>query len=721
MALEVDRSFPELLSHMEPKSCRWKTRIPVSTSGSHPGISREGLAYGLPAKCPERDRGGQKKTVTMAPRSRYLTEKSQYVVRKPLFADNSHISILKKPPLLEHSEQEVEPEQGCSNLDRHWDMQCLSTLPAEETPDSYDACPASSLSTSAEDLSVPLSTLDLRSWSPHEDTSMVAGFQANLPRRRCLSSPPLDVHSLKVEMSPKWKSTQRSSSLEHYSSSSHFSRRNRAEHGLVQPRDTSLNPRSSLADNKSHPLPLHKMSPFQANYWACAIPRSQLSSQDRKSPNWDPDKEYETLLDYTYPLRPNHLPALDSTGTRSLLRTNPVLLDSGIGLDRFCSSSNLSCSDQPLGEKRRGLRATEQVSPAPKEHLHSKHYGYRPFGSSDSSVDQIGLSSESLLETDSKRAHRWTHGWKQGIFASGDPARHFIPTSHVLPARRMVWDSDEEFYALPGQLQELQVLSQHLQALSEQVCKSYDNSCESLEKETSSERTSATLVENKPEEEGPGEEGEGPIFGSSCGQERSAEVEGLEASLRRLGKEVNRCSLRKVASCMQHLSGMSLGGVSLSEVQGSMPTSHEDFEAKESLMQHIQEFCSNLEKLIIWLYSVVEKMERLTPPAVEIESVKSSLADYQSFQRELCSQQPLTAAVLHKGGILLRSMDSTSPVLKETLRQIEQQSRALETHAEHLFSSILLAMDSLTEPSSSETEVQVTGLSTQESWLTEQD
>ncbi|KAJ8360300.1 hypothetical protein SKAU_G00168250 [Synaphobranchus kaupii] len=707
MALGVDRSFPELLSHMEPKSCsRWKTQIPVSTCGSHTSISREGLAQGLPAKSPEKDKVGQKKTVTMAPRSRYLTGKSQYVVRKPLFATGGHISILKKPPLQEHSEQEVEPEQGCSKLDRHSDMERMSCLLAEETPDSCDTCPAnaSSLSTSGEDLSMPMSTLDLRSWSPHEDTCMVAGFQANM------LSPPIDVHS------PKWDSTQKSFSLEPYSSSSHFSKRNRVEDSLVQSGDTSLNPRSSLADNKSHPLALHKMSPCQANYWACTIPSCLLPSPDRKSPSWDPDKEYETLLDYTYPLRPNHLPAaLDSTDTRSLLRTNPLLLDSGIELDRFCSSSNLSYSDQHLGERKWGLRATEQLSPTPNGHSHSKHYDCRLFGSWYSSVDQIGLSLESLLETDGKKAHCWTHRQKQGIFASGD----FIPTSHVLPARRMVLESDEDYHTLPGQLQELQVLSQHLQALSAQVCKSDDNIWESLEKEISSVRKSTTLVENNSVKKGPVEEGGQPASGRPCSQEHSGEVEGLEASLQKLGREVNRCSLREVQSCMGHLSGTSMGGASLSEVQSRMPTSHEDFEPKESLMQHIQEFCSNLEQLIIWLYKVVEKMERLTPPTAEIESVKSSLADYQTFQREVSTQQPLTAAVLHKGGILLSSMDSTAPVLKETLRQIEKQSRALETHAEHLFSSILSAMDSLTEPSSSETEVQVIGPSTED--LTEHD
>lgn len=42
-----------------------------------------------------------------------------------------------------------------------------------------------------------------------------------------------------------------------------------------------------------------------------------------------------------------------------------------------------------------------------------------------------------------------------------------------------------------------------------------------------------------------------------------------------------------------------------------------------------QVFCSHLEQLIQQLYTVSEKMERLAAPTVDIDSVKSSLADYQ--------------------------------------------------------------------------------------------
>ncbi|KAJ8248051.1 hypothetical protein GJAV_G00237680 [Gymnothorax javanicus] len=694
MALGVDGSFSKLHSRIEPKNrWRWKTRIPESTPGFHPETSREGLSQG-----PEMDKGGQKKMVTMAPRSRYLTGKSHYVMRKPLLATSSHNSILKKPAL---QEQEVEPEQGCNNLDVKLVMERMPSPLAEGTLDSGDACldNASSLSSSGDDLSMPLTAQDLRSWSPHEDTRVVAGFHSSALSRRCVSSPSLDV------LSPRWNSTQKSSSLEQdSSSSSHFSRGNRVEQRLRQSGDTSSNP------GTSHALARHEKSPHRANYWACSIPSYMLPSPNRKSPSWDPDKEYESLLDYTYPLRPSHLPAPDSTDTRQLQRTNPSLLDSGIGLDRFCSSSNLSYPDQPLGERRRGPRAVNQVSTAPRELLHSKNCGRRLFGSWHSSVDQMGLSEESLLETDSKQANAARLRQKHGIFASCSSAQHFIPTSKVLPARRMVWDNDEEYHALPERLQELQVLSGHLKALTKQVYKSRTSSCESVEKEALSERTSAMLGERKSGEEVPDEDGEG------C----SVELEGLEASLQNLSDELQRCSLQEMESCVGHLSGVrgvSLVGRSQSQLQCGMETNQVDFETKESLMQHIKEFCSNLEQLIVWLYKIVEKTERLTPPSVEIESVKSSLADYQSFQRELNSQQPLTAAVLQKGGILLRCLDTTSPVLKDTLKQIEKQSRALEVHAEHLFSSILSAMDSLTEPSSSETE----GQELKESCLVEQD
>lgn len=44
---------------------------------------------------------------------------------------------------------------------------------------------------------------------------------------------------------------------------------------------------------------------------------------------------------------------------------------------------------------------------------------------------------------------------------------------------------------------------------------------------------------------------------------------------------------------------------------------------------YCQLFCSNLQKLTQWLHKVVQKMDVLSPPSVDIESVKTSLADYK--------------------------------------------------------------------------------------------
>ncbi|EAW99927.1 centrosomal protein 68 [Homo sapiens] len=74
---------------------------------------------------------------------------------------------------------------------------------------------------------------------------------------------------------------------------------------------------------------------FQAEYWACVLPDSLPPSPDRHSPLWNPNKEYEDLLDYTYPLRPGpQLPKhLDSR-----VPADPVLQDSGVDLDSFSVS-----------------------------------------------------------------------------------------------------------------------------------------------------------------------------------------------------------------------------------------------------------------------------------------------------------------------------------------------------------------------------------------------
>lgn len=74
---------------------------------------------------------------------------------------------------------------------------------------------------------------------------------------------------------------------------------------------------------------------FQAEYWACVLPNSLPPSPNRHSPLWNPNKEYEDLLDYTYPLRPG--PQLPKEPEGRVL-ADLVMQDSGVDLDSFSAS-----------------------------------------------------------------------------------------------------------------------------------------------------------------------------------------------------------------------------------------------------------------------------------------------------------------------------------------------------------------------------------------------
>ncbi|KFQ64174.1 Centrosomal protein of 68 kDa, partial [Pelecanus crispus] len=84
-----------------------------------------------------------------------------------------------------------------------------------------------------------------------------------------------------------------------------------------------------LLEDRSTVERIRGMSSYQADYWACAIPDSLPPSPDRRSPHWNPNKEYEDLLDYAYPLKPRY---------KLGKMPEPFLHDSGIGLDSFSVS-----------------------------------------------------------------------------------------------------------------------------------------------------------------------------------------------------------------------------------------------------------------------------------------------------------------------------------------------------------------------------------------------
>uniref|UniRef100_A0A8C2KLG2 Centrosomal protein 68 n=1 Tax=Cyprinus carpio TaxID=7962 RepID=A0A8C2KLG2_CYPCA len=688
MALGVDKALSDTSSQMENTSYgRWKTRIPeVIRSGqtrplSHRAVERTRPTNVQEAKDSYKERSGSKKTVTMAPVSRYMPDKSLYIMRKPLLSTQWQVPILKNSSTHEDSERLSYKADSPKEKDKSLSKQSFRRIP-EDSP-FYKSSPP----LSREDLDTSMSVSDLRLWSCEEDPI----FNSSAAKRS-LSSPPSASLSLTAPPVPKWTSTPKSTS---YSSNhtSHFTRKVQTRPGemMDRGRDSLLNT-GSYSKNRQHGF--KHMSPYQANYWACAIPNSMPPSPNRKSPSWDPEKEYQELLDYTYPLSPNMAGTLGSSEADLLLRTDPLLQDSGIELDH---SSTLSCLDLSYTGTRQ-----ERCSPGTAQRStefcalnksHSKSLDGIMSSSLYSSLDQAGLSVESL-DCDGKPGG---HYRKFGIFSTFRPVPTFISSTHILPRPDSLDELDEEFLRLPERLQELQMLSQQLRDISDQMSQPVITSWESLESEITSVRSpTAQVGKQEPLVEEGGDEAKGGSV-SLTHEDHLEKAKEPGSTIQMISQDMNRRNLREVEAVMDQLSRLSM-----SELQRTIQTDQNENETKESLMQHIQAFCSNLKKLIQWLHKVVEKVEVLSPPMVDLESVKASLADYKSFQEDVQAHKPLTEDVLQTGEMLLHCMNLASPFLKDTLVLIERQSHTLETHSEYLFSSILSAMDCLTDPGSEE-------------------
>ncbi|XP_051946576.1 centrosomal protein of 68 kDa [Xyrauchen texanus] len=697
MALRLDKAFSDTSSQMENKShVRWKTRIPEfirnghSRPFSHGSSELSRPAHVQEAKDSEKEQIGCKKTVTMAPVSRFMTDRSLYTMRKPLISSQSQMPILKNPSTHEDSKREAQMSYKSDSSKKN-----EKSLPKQSSRDITDVSLSYTFSPplSKEDLDTSMSISDLWPWSHDEEP--IFNTSAN---KRCLSSPPLASMSLTAPPVPKWISTPRNTSH----SSNHTSRFTRKVNTKAGEMEKG---RDSLVNTESSQYLCKHISPYQANYWACAIPNSMPPSPNRKSPNWDPEKEYQALLDYTYPLRPNIANKWSSLESVSLLRTDPLVQDSGIELDHFCRSSTLSCLDLSQGGTEHGRyspasgqRSTEFRSVNLKKPSHYKSSDGILSSSLYSSLDQAGLSVENL-DCDWKKG---IHYRKFGIFSAFRSAPTFISSTHILPRPDSQGQWDEEFLRLPEQLQELQVLTQQLRDIHAQMSQPVTTSWESLESEITSVRSPTVVGKQKPvvdqrSEEGNEVERESVSESPLQSEDHLEKAKELDARIKMISRGMNRSSLREMEAIMDQLSGMSM-----SEIERTVQTDQDEEETNESLMQHIQAFCSNLDELIHWLYKVVEKVEVLSPPMVDLESVKASLAKYKIFQEEVQAHKPLTADVLQTGEMLLHCMNSASPFLKETMVMIERQSRTLETHSEYLLSSVLSAMDCLTDPRTQE-------------------
>ncbi|XP_020776971.2 centrosomal protein of 68 kDa [Boleophthalmus pectinirostris] len=472
------------------------------------------------------------KNVSIAPPSRLLAE-CHYKVRRPLFTTQQHISILKTTTGADSKEQ--------SNTDPS--PAGMRPLHSPQTRRREDQ---------------PLLHKEL---FPSGSRSRMSPLTSNRPSHLRPHNSVLQVHRMSTPVRPPLSSP------------------------VLHPRYTPLSSHRRAQTEQT------TSTPYQAEYWACAIPKDPPPTPLGR----DPHQDYEGLLDYTYPLR-------------SAQVGDWTLQDSGIEVDHL--STSLSELNLSFG----GMESKDPVSIGP------------------SSPDLLGSLFPATPSSPADRPE-WSKQ-KNTMVSSISSALITLPWEKGL-------QEEEEFRPLPEKIELLQQLSRQVIEAAAILHPAHWDSAQ-----------------------------------THCPPIAQDSRDTAQAHLR--------------TEDLHHLWTEDL----VDSLRG--PEQH------SSLMEHISVFCRHLEQLVRWLYTASQKIERLAPPTVDIHSVKSSLAQYKNFQQDVNSHMPLTSSVLQTGRLLLSCIHSTSPVLRETLLLIESQSRLLERHTENFFSSILSAMDSLTQPHTDE-------------------
>ncbi|NXP11268.1 CEP68 protein, partial [Thinocorus orbignyianus] len=434
------------------------------------------------------------------------------------------------------------------------------------------------------------------------------------------------------------------------------------------------------------------MSSYQADYWACAIPDSLPPSPDRHSPHWDPNKEYEDLLDYAYPLKPRY--KLGKV-------LEPFLHDSGIGLDSFSASPEGTSRSTSIysrggqaggsGEDRRGkfvASAARSSTPGPgKRGCSGAGSSYEPlhFTKSTSSHPSRGFAKDVMTESAGLGSPGQPAGGGRSWCTRGSPfpnhkgqaesMSRFLPTTRVLPLRKE-WEEDEEFLPLPPRLQELERLAHFLSDLSLTI------------------RTPGHDHRNLPCHG----EGRQPLsstlapLGEAGGRDKRGNVEDYPGLLHPSSSQ--RPGWENTGWCSQiprdPLRGLHLpsgledtsDGLYLNELRGKGHPKKS--QQSESLVQCIKMFCCQLEELIRWLYTIADTTSGWVPPSQDAQSLKASLRRCLEFRKDVANHRSLTESVLERGEALLDCMASNSPALKDTLGLIAKQSAEMESHAERL-------------------------------------
>ncbi|XP_062972060.1 centrosomal protein of 68 kDa [Elgaria multicarinata webbii] len=471
-------------------------------------------------------------------------------------------------------------------------------------------------------------------------------------------------------------------------------------HNLPDPEETPM-----LGRHKPVPMDcsspvgqIRKMTSFQADYWACAIPDSLPPSPDRQSPHWNPNKEYEDLLDYTYPLRPKYK-----------LAKNPkdsTVHDSGVDLDSFSISPESTLKSVSVQDQERPavqIQSPQKFSTSLLKNLECSapvsHYRLSPIGKvsfvdAGPSSGRIGISREmahglSPLCTSPGPSNSasidkrdWNMRGHDGLRKRGAASSNFIRSTQVLPLQTAC-SSDEEYLSLPPRLKELETLAQQLTDLSLTIRKP---------EHSHAHGDLPCISVNGQQLEGNGGGGDESQWKLHCGSCHTCSFQEYsdEGLLSNQGCRDQESMLGETA-CPGFLEARCLDFLG----RGSQHVEPEKNCYRDSLAQRIKIFCCQLEELICWLHKVAEVTDNWIPPKPDIESVKASLQNYLEFKKDLAGHQTLSEGVLQDGERLLQCMASNSPVLQDTLGWIAKQSIELEAHAARLYESVLAAMDTL--------------------------
>ncbi|XP_013370128.1 PREDICTED: centrosomal protein of 68 kDa [Chinchilla lanigera] len=459
---------------------------------------------------------------------------------------------------------------------------------------------------------------------------------------------------------------------------------------------------------------------FQTEYWACVLPDSLPPSPDRHSPLWNPNKEYEDLLDYTYPLRPGPRPPkqLDSRTV-----AEPVLQDSGVDLDSFsvsptstlkspinvasncplaeaptlpfCGPREPSLKQWPSGVPQKQGIPWSQLSSTPK----APGRGDAPWKGGETALrgtkdwlpvgKQLKLGFPQVRTRDrewfSPRPEREKRA-SQGVLRPAGVESGWKSEDEV--------ESDDEYLALPTRLTQVSSLVSYLGTMPTLVTLPTGAAEGQSSSEVSDSNGPASLPSGSSQSQLP----------SGAALHRSGALEGQ--NLHNFMCAQNSAEDSLVSSqALKVSSGLLKSCPALPTVLDKWPSSDLDAEGhplrkaegqrEASLVQCVQMFCCQLEELIHWLYNVTDVTDLGTPPWSSLTGLKSSLQLYRQFKRDIHEHQSLTESVLEKGETLLQCLLDNTPVLKDVLGRISKQSGELESHADRLYDSILASLDML--------------------------